>query len=123
MSLIYESETYKIIGICMTIHKHLGAGFLEVVYKDALMYEFREHHVDFEVEKRYRVRYKDIVLDHHFYADMVVFGKIILEVKSVRCLHEIHVAQTINYLKVSRLKVAILVNFREVGLTYKRIVL
>lgn len=123
MNLIYESETYKIIGICMEIHKHLGAGFLEVVYKDALVHEFRENHIDCEVEKRYRVKYKDIILDHHFYADMVVFGKIILEVKSVRCLHEIHIAQTINYLKVSGLKVGILVNFGEVGLTYKRIVL
>lgn len=107
----------------MSIHKHLITRFLEFVYKAALMYEFREHHFDFEVEKRYSVRYKDIMLDHHFYADMVVFGKIILEVKSVRCLHEIHIAQTINHLKVSGLKVAILVNFGEVGLTYKRIVL
>tara|TARA_A100001391_G_C5024772_1_gene266805 strand:+ start:944 stop:1153 length:210 start_codon:yes stop_codon:yes gene_type:complete len=69
------------------------------------------------------VAYKDIVLKHKFYADFVVFNKIILEVKTVEVLTDMHLGQCINYLKVSKNKLAILANFKGEGLEYKRIVL
>ena len=123
MSLKYESETYKIIGICMEVHKHLGSGFLEIVYKEALIHELTLNIIDFEIEKQFKVNYKGIELNHHFFADFIVFGKIILEIKSIKSLNDSHIAQTINYLKVSGLKVALLINFGDSSLTYKRIVL
>jgi GxxExxY protein len=123
MSLKYESETYKIIGICMEVHKHLGSGFLEIVYKEALIHELTINIIDFEIEKQFKVNYKGIELNHHFFADFIVFGKIILEIKSIKSLNDSHIAQTINYLKVSGLKVALLINFGDSSLTYKRIVL
>ena len=123
MSLLLENETYKIIGLCMEVHKNLGAGFLEIVYKDALEFEFDQNSIQFDREKEYRVNYKGKTLNHKFYADFVVFGSIILEVKNTKYINESHLAQALNYLKVSSHKVALVVNFGEASLTYKRIIL
>lgn len=121
--IIYKEESYLINGICMEIHRNLGSGFLEVVYKDALEYEFIAANIFYEREKEYQVRYKDIILPHLFKADFVVFGKIILEVKSTSMMNPLFTAQTINYLKISGNKLGILANFGENSLVTKRIVL
>ena len=76
--LIYKDEAYKIIGICMEVHKQLGRGFSEIVYKDAIVYEFKIKKYPFEREKKYIIRYKNITLEHKFFADFVVFDKIII---------------------------------------------
>lgn len=122
-NLIYKEESYLIIGKCMEVHNNLGPGFLEIVYKDALEYEFRRANIPYQREKEYEVNYKGIILPHKFYADFVVFDKIILEVKSVSAITDEFIAQCINYLKVSQNKLALLVNFGELSLKYKRIVL
>ena len=121
-NIIYKEESYAIIGICMEVHNNLGAGFLEVVYKDALEYEFHKAGIPFKREKEYEVKYKEIILPHKFYADFVIMDKIVLEVKAVSGIHEEFIAQCINYLKVSGNKLALLVNFGEDKLNYKRIV-
>ncbi len=121
--IIYKEESYQIIGKCMEVHNNLGAGFLEIVYKDALELEFRKAGIPYEREKKYEVNYKGTVLPHKFYADFVVFDKIILEVKGVSGITEEFTAQALNYLKVSGNKLALLVNFGELRLNYKRIVL
>jgi GxxExxY protein len=121
--IIYKEESYEIIGICMEVHNNLGAGFLEIVYKDALEYEFKKANIPYEREKQYEVNYKGIVLPHKFYADFVVMNKIILEVKAVQRIADEFVAQAINYLKVSDNRLALIVNFGELKLKYKRIVL
>jgi GxxExxY protein len=123
MSLIYKQETFKIIGLCMEIHNNLGPGFSEIVYKDALMHEFEINKIDFCREKEYSVKYKEKILDHKFYADFLVNNKIILEIKSVKKLDEIHSSQAINYLKVSNNRIALLVNFGEESLVHKRFIL
>jgi len=120
--ILCKVEAYKIVGVCMDVHNNLGPGFLEIVYKDALEYEFRNNGIPFQREKEFAVAYKDIVLPHKFYADFVVFDKIILEIKAVDGINENFVAQAINYLTVSKQKLALIVNFGELKLTYKRIV-
>lgn len=107
----------------MEVHNNLGAGFLEIVYKDALEYEFNKARIPYEREVKYDVNYKGIILPHKFYADFVVFGKIILEIKGVKAIPDEYIAQCINYLKVSQNKLALLVNFGELRLNYKRLVL
>jgi GxxExxY protein len=107
----------------MDIHNHLGAGFLEIVYKDALEFELKRNHITYEREKEYLVHYKGIILPHKFYADFVIYDKIILEVKGVSAISEEFIAQCINYLKVSQNKLALLVNFGELKLASKRIIL
>ncbi len=122
-NLIYKEEVYRIIGKCMEVHNNMGAGFLEIVYKDALEFEFKKAGIPFEREKQYTVSYKEIILPHKFFADFVVFDKIILEIKATFGLTDEFIAQAINYLKVSGNKLALLVNFGELKLNYKRIVL
>ncbi len=121
--LIYKEEAYKIIGVCMEVHNNLGPGFLEIVYKDALELEFRTNGIPYEREKKYEVNYKGIILPHKFYADFVVLDKIILEIKAVSGIADEFIAQAINYLKVSKNKLALIVNFGALKLDYKRIVL
>ncbi len=123
MELLHKEETYRIIGICMEIHKILGKGFSEVVYKDALEYEFKTNEIDYEREKEFKILYKDVILGHNYYADFVVFGKIILEVKAIEKLIKSHQKQCLNYLAVSKLRVGLLVNFGEDSLKYERVVL
>lgn len=121
--IIFKEESYLIIGKCMEVHNNLGAGFLEIVYKDALEYEFKKAGIIYEREKMYEVNYKGIILPHKFYADFVVNNNIILEVKGVAMLNDAFIAQCINYLKVSDNQLALLVNFGELRLNYRRIVL
>jgi GxxExxY protein len=121
--LILKSEAYEIISSCMEVHRNLGHGFSEIVYKDALEYELKQEKIQFTREKEFKVQYKDIILPHHFYADFVVFDSIILEVKSTSQLTKSHYAQVINYLAVSDLPLGLLVNFNEDSLKYKRFVL
>jgi GxxExxY protein len=119
---LYEDDTYKIIGALIEVHKNLGKGFSEIVYKDAFEYELKRINFSFEREKEYLVHYKDIILNHKFYADFVVLDKIIIEIKSTESLHEKHISQCLNYLHVSGHRLAIIVNFNKTSLEYKRII-
>ena len=121
-NIIHRNESYKIIGVLFEVYNNLGSGFSEIVYKDAIEYELKKLGISFEREKEYKVIYKDIILPHKFYADFVVFDKIILEIKCVENFHNNHIAQCINYLKVSKCKLGILANFKKSSLEYKRIV-
>ena len=123
MELVYKEEAYKIIGICMEVHNNLVAGFLEIVYRDALEFEFRRAGIAYAREQKYEVNYKGAVLPHKFYADFVVMDKIILEVKGKSGIADEDVAQALNYLKVSGNRLALVVNFGEIKLAYKRIIL
>ncbi len=118
----HQEESYEIIGACMEVHRILGKGFAEIVYKDALTYEFRSRGIPFGREKEYTVEYKGVILPHKFYADFVVFGKIILEVKAQKGIAEEQYAQVINYLAVSGCRLGLLVNFGESSLVVKRVV-
>jgi GxxExxY protein len=120
--LLYKELSYKIIGLCMEVHSILGRGHTEIVYKDALEYEFRKEGINFSREKKFTIKYKDIILPHFFFADFIIEGQIILETKAISSLTDSHVKQSLNYLAVSKLQLALLVNFGEDSLTYRRIV-
>jgi len=118
-----QSETYKIIGIAMEIHRLLGRGFSEIVYKDAFEYEFKNQQIAYEREKEYSINYKGAILPHKFFADFVVYDRIILEVKCKKGIIDDHYAQVINYLAISKLELGLLINFHEKSLEHKRIVM
>lgn len=107
----------------MEVHNHLGPGFLEAVYKDAIEIELIKSGVYFEREKKYEVFYKGNKLKHYYVADFVVEEAVILEVKAVAAISPVFMAQTINYLKVSGNKLGLLINFGEAQLRVKRLVL
>ena len=116
-------ETYKIIGICMEVHRILGPGLLEVIYKDALEIEFKENNIVFEREKEFLINYKGTILPHKYYADFMVNEDIILEVKAVKEFSKEHLAQVLNYLKLADSEIGLLVNFQTKSLEYKRFAL
>ena len=121
--LIYKDDAFKIIGCCMEVHRELGKGHSEVIYKDALEIEFQRQAIPFVREREFKLAYKGVVLPHKYFADFVVLDKIILEAKAIECLTDSHVKQTLNYLAASKLKLGLLVNFGEDSLSYKRVVL
>ena len=117
-----KNENYEIIGLCMEVHRILESGLLEIVYKDALEIEFRNHNVPYEREKEYNVEYKGIILPHKFYADFVVYSDIILEVKSIKEISNDHLAQTLNYMKLADTPIGIIANFQNKSLVHKRLI-
>ncbi len=123
VELVFKEDTYALIGICIEVHRTLGHGFLEIVYKDAIEHELLHREISFSREKQYFINYKEITLPHKFYADFVVNDKIILEVKADEGgIANEQFAQTLNYLKVSGCKVGLLVNFGRIRMEYKRLV-
>lgn len=122
-NLIYKEEAFKIVGICMEVHRELGKGFSETVYGDALEIEFIDNNINYSRESKYAISYKGNILPHKYKADFIIDNKIVLEIKAIECLTSSHIKQTLNYLAVSKLKLGLLINFGEDSLKYKRIVL
>lgn len=121
--LLYKDDTHRLIGLCMEIHRELGKGHDEVLYKDALVVELSRATIPFVREKKYEVKYKDVILPHFYFADFVISDKILFEAKAVEKLTDSHVKQVLNYLAASKLKLGLLVNFGGDSLDWKRVVL
>ena len=121
--LLYREETHRLIGLCMEIHRELGKGHDEVIYKDALVVELSRAGVPFDLEKKYEVAYKGVILPHHYRADFVVWDKVLFEAKAIEKLTDSHVKQVLNYLAASKLRVGLLVNFGGDSLEWKRVIL
>jgi GxxExxY protein len=120
---LYREDTHRLIGLCMEIHRELGKGHDEVIYKDALVVELNRASVPFARERKYEVNYKGVVLPHFYYADFVVLDKILFEAKAVEKSTDAHVKQVLNYLAASKLRLGLLVNFGGDSLEWKRVVL
>jgi GxxExxY protein len=121
--ILFKEESYKIIGLCMKIHSALGLGLKEINYKDAMEIDFLGENISYEREKRFVVKYKNKILRNPYVADFIIDDSIILEIKSSVAIIDAHVAQAISYLSVSGLKLALIINFGEKSLTYKRVIL
>src|SRR5688572_1046325 len=118
-----QQETNMIIKIGLEIHRILGAGFLEIVYKDAFEYEYGKQVIFYEREKEYQIIYKDAILPHRFFADFVIFGKVIVEIKAKEGgIAEAEIAQALNYLKYSGCKVGLILNFGKMKLEIRRVI-
>ena len=124
MELKYKDITEKIIGASVEIHKFLGNGFQEVIYQRALEWEFKQAGLDFDREIEQDIFYKQLVKPIGTRrADFVVENKVLVELKAVIQLEDVHLAQTLNYLKAYRLEVGLLINFGSKSMTFKRLVL
>ena len=122
MELIFKEEAYKIIGACMEVHKEFGSGFLEAVYHEALIHELNRQKIPFETNVKLRVSYKGKLLNKVYFADIICYNKIIIEIKAMDGLVSEHEAQVINYLKATDYKLGLLVNFGTKSLQYKRLI-
>ncbi|MEO8087356.1 MAG: GxxExxY protein [Bacteroidota bacterium] len=121
-NLIYGEEVYEIIGFRMEIHRIIGKGFSEIVYKDAMEYEFKLKGKNYSREKKFEIPYKETILSHSYNADFIYENKIILEVKAQQGVIQDHFKQTINYLAASKLKLGLIINFGEDSLKFKRVI-
>ncbi len=122
--LMFQDETYAVLGAAIEVHKELGSGFLEGVYQEALEIELADRKIPFEPRKGLAICYKGKPLRKAYEADVVCFEKIIVELKALDRLSGKEEAQILHYLKASGIKVGLLVNFGSHGrLEWKRFVL
>ncbi|MEM9895831.1 MAG: GxxExxY protein [Bacteroidota bacterium] len=127
--LLHKDITEKIIGASFDVHSFLGNGFhgppmREVIYQRALAYEMSQRNLDFAREIEQDIFYKDLRKPIGTRrADFVVEGKVLVELKAIKELEDVHLAQALNYLKAYRLEIALLINFGSKSLTFKRLVL
>ena len=118
--LVCKDEAYQIIGAAMAVHNELGSGMREIVYGDALEIEFKLRGIPFQREQTFNVVYKGVELQHKFKCDFVCFKNIIVELKAEKGLTDIDRSQIINYLKITKYPLGILINFGETSLKYER---
>ncbi len=118
--MLYKAETYSIIGAAMEVHRILGQGFLESVYQEAIQIELLRKRIPFEAQSKIEVFYNEQLLSKYFIADLFCYQAIIVEIKAVSQIMPEHEAQLINYLKATKTKLGILINFGTESLEYKR---
>jgi GxxExxY protein len=122
-SFLFNRETYAIIGLCMEVHRILGHGFSEIVYKDALMLEAKLKDISIEREKEFKIEYKQAILQRSFFADFVFFNEIIVEVKANKSsIDDVSISQTLNYLKASGYRIGLIINFGRKSLEHQRLI-
>ena len=116
-----DPKTYKIIGVAMEVHRQLGHGFLEAVYKEAMAIELELQGIPFEKEKDLPIYYKGRLLNTSYRADFVCFdNEVIVEIKALSNLSGTEESQIINYLKAAKIENGLLINFGKKSLEYKR---
>lgn len=122
VTIIYKDLSYQVVGLAMEVHNELGPGFLEKVYENALMVLFAERGIAARAQMPIQVYFHGQIVGDYF-ADIVVEDSIILELKAQDRIAEIHKAQTLNYLKATQFRLALLINFGKHRLEYERLVL
>ena len=121
--VVYQEESYAIVGACFEVYNEKGPGFLEAVYQECLEIEFRLRGIPFVAQGELTLSYKGQPLKRRYQPDFLCYEKIVLEVKAVAAITPDHLAQIHNYLKASRLRLGLLVNFgNPQKLEYQRIV-
>ncbi len=111
--ILHKDESCKIIGACFEVYKQKGPGFTEPVYQECLAIEFRMQNIPFVSQPLLQIEYKGHMLSQQFRPDFICFDKIIVEIKALANLIDVHKAQVLNYLNATRFDLALLVNFRH----------
>src|SRR5687768_12779285 len=108
---LFKAEGYQLMAAAFEVYNELGPGFLEEVYQEAMELELGARVIPFESKPRLRIRFKNWLLEKFYDADLLVYSKIVVELKAVRALAPEHEAQLFNELKATRLRVGYLINF------------
>lgn len=119
MALLYPELSSRILGIAMQLHREMGCGFKEKVYQDAFEVLLRENKVEYEREKHINLVFHGVTLEHDFFYDFLIEGKIGVELKAMSGILGECESQIINYLHVSNHKLGLLLNFGSTSLEYK----
>jgi len=124
MNLIYKLESFEIMGACFEVYKEKGSGFLEAVYQECLELELADRNIPFHAQPQLTLAYKGKPLKSKYTPDFICYDKIVLELKAVTALTDEHRAQVQNYLRATKFKLGLLVNFSHYPkVEYERIVL
>jgi len=118
-----DPQTFAVLGAAMTVSNYLGNGFLEAVYQEALQRELEALEIPFKREAILRISYKGQLLDTGYKVDFICFGTLLVELKALKRLSDLEFSQVLNYLKAANLQKALLLNFGNPRLEYRRIVL
>jgi GxxExxY protein len=122
--LLLKEEVFKIVGAAIEVHRDLGSGFLEPVYQEAMSIELASSSIPFEAQRVLQILYKGHRLEKEYVPDFVCYQQIIVELKALDHLTSKEEAQVLNYLKATKFRVALLLNFGSHGkLQWKRLVL
>jgi len=121
VELIHKELTFAVIGAAMEVHRILGPGFLEAVYQAALERELTLRAVPFEKQVKLPVKYKEVIVGDYF-ADFIIDGKLIVEIKAVSNFNSQHQAQAMHYLAATGLHLALLLNFGTGSLEHRRVI-
>jgi GxxExxY protein len=122
--ILLKEEVYAIVGAAMEVHRVLGSGFLEAVYQEALEYELSQRQIAYETQEELGIFYKDRMLEKRYRADLICYDQIIIELKASTGLIGRDTAQLLNYLKASRVRLGLLINFGSRSkLEWKRLIL
>jgi GxxExxY protein len=111
MALIFESETHAILGACFEVYREKGCGFLEDVYQECLELEFADRGIPFVPMPPLQLDYKGRILRKRYQPDFICFDEVILEIKACKHLEDSHRAQLMNYLRATKKRVGLLINF------------
>lgn len=103
--------TQIIIGCAIDVHRQLGPGLLESAYQECLCYELEQYGLDIKKEVPMPIIYKEVKLNHGYRIDLIVENKVIIELKAVESLNEVHLAQTLTYLRLGKFKLGLILNF------------
>ena len=122
-SFPYKSETYKVIGAAMAVHRALGCGFTEKVYQDALEVELQFQVIPYVREQSIHAKYREMELKTEFIPDFICYDNIVVELKAVKELEDTHRSQAINYGKIANAAISLLINFGENSLHYERYII
>ena len=120
VNLSFPEESHKIIGAAMAVHRYFGCGFTEKVYQDAFEIELKNNGIPYQREVQLHASYCGIEMSSTFVPDFICYDNIIIELKAVKELDDMHRSQAINYAKVANYPLAILINFGESSLKFER---
>lgn len=122
--MIENELSNKVIGLAIEVHKALGPGLLESAYKECLLYKIQQEGLFVEKEKAMPLVFEDVRLECGYRMDLLVENKLVIEIKSVDALNDVHLAQTLTYMKLGNFKLGLLINFNVILLKYglKRVI-
>ena len=124
MDLLFKDEVYRIIGAALEVYNELGFGFLEAVYQEALEIEFNLRKIPYQSQFGLKICYKNQTLKKEYIPDFIVYNEIIVDIKAEDHLTNIDEAKILNYLKSSKKKLGLLINFcNKEKLEWKRMIL
>jgi GxxExxY protein len=120
--LLLKEEVHRVVGCAMEVLNVLGHGLLEKPYENALVVEFRLQSIPYQQQPRFDVQYKDVTVGEYI-PDLICFGQLVVDTKTVEKITDHEIGQMLNYLKITRLRVGLIVNFKHAKLEWKRVVL